>query len=33
MAEQLESLKDTFREHGREAVVTQLQMHCPLVAF
>ena len=25
MAEQLESLKDTFREHGREAVVTQLQ--------
>ena len=25
MAEQLESLKDTFREHGRKAVVTQLQ--------
>ena len=25
MAEQLQSLKDTFRERGREAVVTQLQ--------
>ena len=25
MAEELQSLKDTFRERGREAVVTQLQ--------
>ena len=25
MAEQLQSLKDTFRERGREAVVTQLR--------
>ena len=28
MAEQLESLKYTFREHGREAVVAQLGSLC-----